>query len=272
MELYTNTSYELAEKLTKRYSTSFSLSSLLFESSIRRHIYAIYGLVRIADEIVDTYQGDDRESRLEELQTEVAKALDTKYSVNPIVHAYAETARRYGITDELTKPFFDSMHTDVAQKTFTQTQYQDYIYGSAEVIGLMCLRVFVDGDQDRYEALKPGARALGSAYQKVNFLRDMKADHDALGRVYFPGVSYETFSEENKRVIIADIEQDFSLAKQAIEQLPDSARPAVRASYYYYSALLHELKLLSAETITSRRVRVANWRKLILLMKARFGV
>lgn len=272
MELYTATSYELAERLTKRYSTSFSLSSLLFEASIRRHIYAIYSLVRIADEIVDTYDGDDQKSRLDELQAEVATALSTKYSVNPIVHAYADTALRFGITDTLTGPFFESMYIDVTKKTFTQKQYEDYIYGSAEVIGLMCLRVFVDGDDARYQTLLPGARALGAAYQKVNFLRDMKADHDTLGRVYFPGVSYETFSEDNKRAIIADIEDDFLVAKKAIEQLPEAARPAVKASYYYYNALLQELKLLPADTILSRRVRVANWRKIVLLMKARFGV
>lgn len=248
------------------------MSSRLFGGSIRQHIYAIYGLVRIADEVVDTYTGKDKAERLDDLQQETTRAMADGYSTNPIVHAFALTARKYKIGDALLAPFFASMRTDVAQTTFTTQQYEDYIYGSAEVVGLMCLRVFVDGDDEHFALLREGACALGSAYQKVNFLRDIKADHDALGRVYFPGVSYREFNDEQKTRIIADIERDFSRAEDSMKRLPNNARAAVKASYYYYSALLHELKLLPAHTVLSRRVRVANWRKIALLLRARMGL
>lgn len=268
MELYTTTSYELAKQLTQRYSTSFSLSSRLFDRTIRQHIYAIYGLVRIADEIVDTYVGEDRQVQLRDLQHEVARAQEVGYSANPLVHAFAQTARIYGIADDIIAPFFASMNTDVSQKTFTQNEYETYIYGSAEVIGLMCLRVFVAGRDSQYEALKDGARALGAAYQKVNFLRDMNADFETRGRVYFPGIQFETLSEEQKQTIVADIERDFTAAQSSLHRLPVGARRAVRASYYYYSALLRALQRTPAQELCDRRVRIANWRKLLLLLKA----
>lgn len=268
MDLYASTSYQLAEQLTKRYSTSFSMSSRLFDSSIRRHIYAIYGLVRIADEIVDTYEGDDKLAQIDDLHNETKRAMTVGYSVNPIVHAFALTAREYGIDHDLLEPFIDSMKMDLTLKTFNQEQYTRYIYGSAEVVGLMCLRVFVKKDDASYNSLADGARSLGAGYQKVNFLRDMKADYDTLGRVYFPGISFETFTDEDRDAIIADIEKDFSVADTAIRRLPANARSAVRASYYYYDGLLQKLTILPADTIIAKRVRVANWRKLLLLVRA----
>lgn len=268
MELYTSVCYELSERLTKRYSTSFSLSSRLFDSCIRRHIYAIYGLVRIADEIVDTYRGSDSLERLNNLETEVACAMETQYSANPVVHAYAQTARQFAIDSSLLMAFFESMRMDIDKKSFTKKQYDEYIYGSAEVIGLMCARVFVQGEKESYESLQTGARALGSAYQKVNFLRDMKSDYEERGRVYFPRVDFDSFNEAHKRAIEEDIEADFAVARQAIDDLPRVAIKAVRASYYYYYALFEDLKHADAETIKTRRLHVSSARKIALLAKA----
>ena len=268
MELYTAVCYELSERLTKRYSTSFSLSSRLFDRSIRRHIYAIYGLVRIADEIVDTYRGSDSLERLNNLEAEVARAIEAQYSANPIVHAYAQTAHQFAIDSSLLTAFFESMRMDIDTKSFTKKQYDEYIYGSAEVIGLMCARVFVQGEKKNYESLQTGARALGSAYQKVNFLRDMKSDYEERGRVYFPHVDFDSFYDTHKRAIEEDIEADFAVARQAIDDLPRVAKKAVRASYYYYYALFEDLKHADAETIKTRRLRISSARKIALLAKA----
>ena len=272
MELYASTSYELAERLTKRYSTSFSLSSSLFDRAIRHHIYAVYGMVRIADEVVDTYRGNDAAEQLTALERDVMAAIASGYSTNPILHAFALTARQYGIDESLIHPFFESMAADLTATTFTQQEYTRYIYGSAEVVGLMCLRVFVLGDEDQYQAARDGAQKLGAAYQKVNFLRDMKADYDELGRVYFPGVQFDSFDEAAKQAIVADIEQDFAIADRAINELPANSRAAVRASYYYYHELLQQLKATPASILKTQRIRVPNWRKLALLAKARLGL
>ena len=271
MELYNDVSYRLAEVTTKSYSTSFSLSSSLFDTSIRRHIYAIYGLVRIADEIVDTYMGADSEALLNELETHVLTQLETTqaFSANPIVHAFVDTAQKYAIDIELIQPFFESMRTDLTEKTFTKETYDRYIYGSAEVIGLMCLRVFTGSNTSLYEQLKPGALALGRAYQKVNFLRDMRADYVERGRVYFPGVEFESFTVIQKQAIEADIEKDFQLAATALSQLPKNARKAVVTSYDYYWRLFVILKKASVSDITSRRLRVPTLQKLGVFAKAK---
>ncbi len=268
MELYTSVCYELSERLTKRYSTSFSLSSRLFDGSIRPYIYAIYGLVRIADEIVDTYRGGDSLERLNNLEAEVARAMEAQYSANPIVHAYARTARQFAIDSSLLTAFFESMRMDIDKKSFTKKQYDEYIYGSAEVIGLMCVRVFVQGEKERYRSLETGARALGSAYQKVNFLRDMRSDYEERGRIYFPRVDFDSFHDTHKRAIEEDIEADFVVARQAIDDLPRVAIKAVRASYYYYYALFEDLKRADAETIKTNRLRISSPRKIALLAKA----
>ncbi|HTK39424.1 MAG TPA: squalene/phytoene synthase family protein [Patescibacteria group bacterium] len=272
MDLYTKTSYRLAGEMTRRYSTSFSLSSTLFPAQLRQHIYAVYGLVRIADEIVDTYKGVDAKEQLAALEAEVMHACSMHYSVNPLVHAFADTANRYGIDRTLIRPFFESMTSDIDKTIYTQAEYEQYIYGSADVVGLMCLRVFVAGDEERYQALAPGAKALGSAYQKVNFLRDLAADYQQLGRVYFPDVDPEQFSETDKQRIVADIEHDFHRAKTSIAQLPWQARRAVKASVYYYEALLRSLKHTPAARIAEQRVRVADWRKIALLVRAGVGL
>lgn len=270
MDLYTTTSYQLAEQLTKRYSTSFSASSRLFAATTRPHIYAIYGLVRVADEIVDTYRGTDAGERLGQLNQELARALKTGFSPNPIVHAFAATARAYSIQGDLITPFFDSMASDIIHAPLNHEQYRHYIYGSAEVIGLMCLKVFTKNDTT-YHTLAPGARALGAAYQKVNFLRDIKADHDTLGRVYFPSVTYDTFNDAAKAHIIADIKNDLAIARPALRQLPKNCRRAVNASRHYYTALLKKLEHTPAAELKQRRLRIAGVKKLWLYAAAKVG-
>jgi len=268
MELYTKTSYKLARTVTLDYSTSFSKSSQLFGGDIRDHIYAIYGLVRVADEVVDTYSGNDKLEIIKELEAHTLQALKTGFSPNPLVHAFITTARRFAIGRNLITPFFKSMQMDIEPKTYTSKLYETYIYGSAEVIGLMCLKVFCN-DEAQYIKLEGGAKALGSAYQKVNFLRDMKADYDELGRVYFPGVAFDTFDDKQKAVIVKDIKKDFTKAQAAITKLPTSARAAVALSFAYYSELLNKLEQTPADTIKAGRVRVNNAKKLQLLIKTR---
>lgn len=268
MNLYDDVAYELSQRITLAYSTSFSSSTKLFPRALRPHIYAIYGLVRIADEVVDTYRGDDRQTILKKLENEVYDALQRGYSANPIVHSFTQTARAYGIKKELIAPFFASMTMDVRPEVYTQKKYETYIYGSAEVIGLMCLRVFLDGDTAAYKRLEGGARALGSAYQKVNFLRDIAADYKELGRVYFPGVSFDTFNDEVKAVLIYDIENDFKRARGAIAKLPKESRRAVELSLAYYNELLEKLKRTPASVIKRQRIRVNWWGKTLLFWRA----
>ena len=257
MELYTRVAYGLSRQLTNTYSSSFGLASKLYARNLRPHVYAIYGMVRVADEIVDTYDGSDRSEQLTSFRDEVIASLTTNYSPNPIVHAFATTAREFSIDASLIDPFFDSMAMDLKSTVFTQAEYETYIYGSAEVVGLMCLKVFCGNDVDRYDALAPGARLLGSAYQKVNFLRDIAADYESRGRVYFPDVTYERFDDRSKQAIIDDISREFTDARASISQLPVSARRAVLTSYRYYHALLTKLTRMSASQIKHNRAHVS---------------
>ncbi len=268
MELYTSVSYELSRTLTERFSTSFSQSSKLLGNEVRQHIYAIYGLVRIADEIVDTYKGKDKAKYLKELEVHTLHALRSGYSPNPIVHAFAVTAKQFGISRDLLRPFFKSMAMDLKPFPATKRNYTTYIYGSAEVIGLMCLKVFCNNPIE-YKRLEKRARALGSAYQKVNFLRDIHSDYSERGRMYFPGVSYEDFSEAQKKAIIADIKKDFKKAEPAIAQLPGTSRSAVALSYSYYLELLNKLDRSSVEAIKTQRIRVSTPKKMQLLVKGK---
>lgn len=271
MDLYAETAYQLSRELTLRYSTSFGQSSKLFSKTIQPHIYAIYGLVRIADEIVDTYVGPRQATLLKELEDDTYQAMRIGYSANPIVHAFALTANQYGISKALIKPFFESMRLDLKPQQYTTDLYAAYIYGSAEVIGLMCLRVFTDGNAAQYKQLAPGAKALGAAYQKVNFLRDIASDHHERGRMYFPDMTFETFDEAAKAGIIADIESDFSAALPAVHALPANAQKAVELSYRYYMELLKKLKVTPASTIKTRRIRVSNGKKISLMLTPSFA-
>ena len=268
MEQYTRLSYKTAKATTLDYSTSFGQSSKLFSKDIRHHIFAIYGLVRVADEVVDTYKGKDAARVIKDLEAETMRALKTGFSPNPLVHAFATTARRYSIGRDLIRPFFKSMRMDLKPKTFNKNLYCIYIYGSAEVIGLMCLKIFCD-DKQQYEQLRSGAEALGSAYQKVNFLRDMKSDYEERGRVYFPDIQFEKFNDRQKDILVKEMKKDFEKAKPAIANLPKNARAAVAVSFVYYSKLLSKLEKTPAEKIKAGRVRVSNVTKLALFTKTR---
>lgn len=268
------TDYDIASErssktVTETFSTSFSSAITLFASDIQQDIYNIYGLARVADEIVDTYQGKGAEEMLNSLKVETYQAIKLGFSHNIVVHAFALTARKYSINKDLIDPFFYSMKMDIEKKAYSQKEYQKYIYGSAEVVGLMCLKVFVKGDQKEYQKLQKGAAALGSAFQKVNFLRDIKDDYETRGRFYFPGIEISEFNEQNKQKIIKDIEKDFKLAKASIDILPSNSRFATGLAYSYYQELLKELKNKTAEQILEKRTSVSKLRKLRLLTKAK---
>lgn len=271
MEEYNRVSYELCELLTNNYSTSFGKSSQFFNNSVKPHIYAIYAFARIGDEIVDEYKGEDASAHLEMLEKQTFDALNSGYSTNPIIYAFVQTANKHNIDHSLIKPFFDSMRMDLTKKNFDNNNYNKYIYGSAEVIGLMCLKVFTNGDHETYNKLKEGASALGSAYQKINFLRDLKADFEKLDRFYFPNSSYIEFGDKEKNMIIKDIHKDLLKAKPAMDLLPKNARRAVRLSYLYYSKLLEKLESSSVEKIKSERIRVNDISKLALYVRISGG-
>ncbi len=265
MDLYTSVSYQLATRLTNAYSTSFGWSILLFPKASRRHVYALYGLVRAADEIVDTYRGADAGDLLEAFIDETYGAIGRHYSTNPIIHAFALTAQEFGIDKTLIDPFFVSMRRDLSPVTqLSKAEYDTYIHGSAEVIGLMMVKLFTD--QTAYNSLKEGAAHLGAAYQKINFLRDIKADHE-IGRWYFPLSNYASFDQQAMDTIIADIESDLAIAIPAIERLPKEARSAVALSKSYYSELLKRIKQTPANNLKQHRIRVPNSRKLMLMAK-----
>lgn len=258
--------------VTNTFSTSFSSASSMLAESVRQDVYNIYGLVRIADEIVDTYQGNDARKLLDALEAEVYAAIKRQFSANVIVHAFAKTAQAYGIKEDLIEPFFHSMRLDTADHVYDQKLYDEYIYGSAEVVGLMCLRVFVQGDDVRYKELEVGARALGAAFQKVNFLRDIKDDYETRARYYFPLTNYKTFDDETKRSIEADIAADFTKAKSYIRALPKNSRQATSVAYAYYQYLLKEITSKRASDLMAGRVRVSDRKKLALLAKAKVGL
>jgi phytoene/squalene synthetase len=268
MDLYKRVSYELSRTLTLRYSSSFGLSSRLFSSSVQQDIYALYGLVRVADEIVDSYPGADRQALLDNLEAETYAAIQRGYSTNPIVHAFALTAAHYGIDKDLIAPFFKSMRMDLTPLDYTDSGYSTYIYGSAEVIGLMCLKIFCQGNNNQYDDLVAGARGLGAAYQKVNFLRDIASDYTDRGRVYFPGVVYDTFNDDDKQTVIASIKKDLTAAKPSLAKLPANSRAAVMLSVMYYRQLLARLEKASVTDIKTRRIRINAVEKLWLFVIA----
>lgn len=272
MELYSKTAQELSRITTLRYSSSFSLSTMLFPKNMRGHIYNIYGLVRIADEIVDTYGGKDAVELLDDLERETISAIKRGYSPNPIIHAFILTVNAFTIDTALIHDFFASMRMDITPLVYTQKLYDTYIHGSAEVIGLMCLYAFIEGDNRQYESLKNGASSLGAAYQKVNFLRDLTSDYQKLGRVYFPDVVFETFDDQKKAAIISDIDNDFSLARSALKQLPRSARRATALSFHIYSALLEKLRNASSDEIKQKRIRIGTAHKLWIFCLVSLGI
>ena len=268
IELYNQTALQCGKLITRRYSTSFSLGIRMLGAHIRGPIYAIYAFVRLADEIVDTFHGHDKETLLREFREDTQKAIDRRISVNPVLHAFQQTVHAYGIERELIDAFLESMEMDLTGKTYNDSLYQQYIYGSAEVVGLMCLRVFCTGNEALYQQLKAPARSLGAAFQKVNFLRDLKDDHDDRGRMYFPGVDFSRFSVADKHQIERDILVDFADALKGIQQLPASSRKGVYLAYRYYLKLFRKITQKNPQQIKEERIRINNASKLYILMKS----
>jgi len=253
--------------VTNEYSTSFSLGILLFDKAIRPHIYAIYGFVRLADEIVDSFLDFEQADLLSELKKDTYTALEEKISLNPILNSFQYTVNKYDISTDLIDAFLVSMETDLYESSHSQNTINDYIYGSAEVVGLMCLKVFCIGSNEDYEKMSPFARSLGAAFQKVNFLRDLKDDYEMLGRNYFEGIDFDNFTLVSKRKIEDDIDLDFVDALKGIKSLPKTSRFGVYVAYIYYYALFNKIKRTHYKMVLSRRIRVSNVLKYILLFK-----
>lgn len=265
--LFDTTSRLCSKIVTEHYSTSFTLGIKTLDKSLHDAIFSIYGFVRYADEIVDTFYGYNQAELLNEFRVDTFKAIYEGISLNPILNSYQWVVNKYGIPNELTESFFDSMATDLYANEHDRFSYDDYIYGSAEVVGLMCLRVFVDGDQALYDKLESHAKSLGAAFQKVNFLRDIKSDHAERGRTYFPGVDFDQFSEADKSKIEQEILEDFDHAYDGIVQLPRTSRLGVFLAYRYYRALFKRIQKSSASAVKEQRIRVPDARKVgILLM------
>lgn len=268
-DFFDKISYETSKMVTENYSTSFSLATKMLGSSIRQDIYNIYGFVRFADEIVDTFEGYDQEFLFNDFERQLYEALDHKISLNPILNSFQETVHRYKIDIENIEAFMKSMRLDLRKTVYETThEYKDYIYGSADVVGLMCLQVFVKGDKKLYDDLKNPAMKLGSAFQKVNFLRDLKQDFEDLGRTYFPNANLHCLDKTSKDCIIKEIEEDFKEGYEGIKKLPIEAKFGVFTAYRYYKQLLKKLDKTPAHEIKNARIRISNYKKIELLTRS----
>lgn len=266
--LYDNVCQICSRITTQRYSTSFSLGIRLLSPDIRPAIYSIYGFVRFADEIVDTFHDYNKAQLLERFKLETYQAIDEGISLNPILQSFQEVVNRYNIDLELVESFFKSMEMDLSFDAHDRSTYEEYIVGSAEVVGLMCLHVFLNGDKGKYEELKPAAERLGAAFQKVNFLRDLKHDKENLQRSYFPELSGNVLTPQDKAAIENDIQQDFDEALTGIKKLPKSSRYGVYLAYSYYRALFEKIRALPAEKILQKRIRINNGRKIGIMVRS----
>lgn len=265
-KLFDELAYKVSKETTKQYSTSFSLGILALSATIRNPIYAIYGYVRLADEIVDSFHDYNKEKLLKKFKEETFQAMEDRISLNPILQSFQETVHHYNIDEKLIHQFLKSMEMDLHKIDYNSDLYKEYILGSAEVVGLMCLQIFVNGDREQYENLKPYAMILGSAFQKVNFLRDMKDDYETLGRSYFPNLDMTLFDNNVKNSIEKEIEEEFRQALIGIKKLPTSSRFGVYLAYRYYVSLFKKIKRKSAQTIMSERIRISNGAKISLMM------
>jgi len=263
--LFVNTSATCSKLVTNNYSTSFSLGIKALHNKYHAAIYGIYGMVRLADEIVDTFHGYNKAQLLADFKRDTFNAIEQKISLNPILFSFQKAVNDYSIPLELIEAFFKSMEMDLYETAYAEHDYNEYIYGSAEVVGLMCLKVFANGNEELYESLKKPARALGAAFQKVNFLRDMKSDYQERGRVYFPGIDFENFAAEAKCKIESEIEQDFNDAYKGIMLLPIGARGGVLLAYKYYLQLFRKIKHTPAARIKEARIRVPDAQKIYML-------
>ncbi len=267
-KLYDELAFDISKSTTRKYSTSFSLGIFALSPKIRPAIYAIYGYVRLADEIVDSFHDFDKKTLLNRFKNETYIALDEGIALNPILQSFQESVRKYDIERRLIDQFLHSMEMDLHDVDYNSEQYQEYIYGSAEVVGLMCLQVFTEGNKQQYEELKPFAMKLGSAFQKVNFLRDLKDDYQVLGRTYFPHIEMGVFTDLVKQEIEHEIHQEFKEALVGIKLLPKSAKFGVYLAYKYYLCLFKKIRGIPAENILQKRIRVPNSEKFSLMMRS----
>jgi len=266
--LFDSVSYNCSKIVTQYYSTSFSMATKMLSNCIRQDIYNIYGFVRFADEIVDSFHNYNKEQLFKNFELDLERALKDKISLNPILNAFQHTYHKHNLEKHMVDSFMNSMRLDLYKNNYlTEKEYKDYIYGSADVVGLMCLKVFVKGDNKKYNMLKSTAMSLGSAFQKVNFLRDLKADYDVLERTYFPNTDLNNLTESSKQDIIDDIEKDFAEGLKGIKQLPIEAKFGVFMAYRYYKQLLKKLKRTPALEIKNARIRVPNYKKVELLTR-----
>jgi phytoene/squalene synthetase len=270
--LFDTVSFECSKNVTRTYSTSFTSAVKMLAPTIRQDIYNIYGFVRFADEIVDSFHDYNKEELFDLFEKDLAAALENKISLNPILNSFQHTVHKFHIPDDLIAAFMKSMKMDLVKTNYnTDAEYKEYIYGSADVVGLMCLKVFVNGDDTKYQELKEGAMRLGSAFQKVNFLRDLKADYEDLSRTYFPNTDLTKLDETSKQNIISEIEADFEASYQGIINLPIEAKFGVYTAYIYYKKLLSKLKKTPSEEIKNTRIRVSDYQKMQLFAKCYFS-
>lgn len=273
IQLYESVCIKLCRELTHNYSTSFSLGIRLFEPKYREGIYSIYAFVRLADEIVDTFEASEREKLLSSFCTETVSAFRTGISANPVIHAFQMASRRYQIDEELITAFLESMRMDLYHASHGRQRYEDYIFGSAEAVGLMCLKVFTEGDDKLYCQLSGAARKLGSAFQKVNFLRDIKSDLEERGRIYLPDVHHENLMDNKAKMMLEEeIEQEFHEALKGILRLPVGVRLGVYSAYINYYFLLKKIRRMDIAELKRSRVRIPNYRKLLLLIRSYFEI
>ncbi len=269
-QLFDNLSIKTSKITTKAYSTSFSLGIHCLSSRLHDPIYSIYGFVRFADEIVDSFHGFDKETLLSEFRRDTFLAIERGISTNPILNSFQNVVNEYGIEHDLIDTFLSSMEMDLNKNNYSQLSYEQYILGSAEVVGLMCLHVFTEGNKEQFFKLKPSAMSLGSAFQKVNFLRDLNDDYFQLGRVYFPTLKINNFDEETKKEIEKDIQKDFDDALKGIKQLPPSSLFGVYVAYVYYRSLFNKIKSVPSQQILNQRIRIPNYQKASLLVSSYF--
>lgn len=268
VELFNKASYDCSKAVTIQYSTSFSSAIRMLHADLRMPIFNIYGFVRLADEIVDTFHEHDKSLLLEGFKIETFDAIARGISLNPILNSFQKTVNKYCIDHQLIHAFFKSMESDLTENAYDRQGYDEYIYGSAEVVGLMCLYVFCEGNAALYQKLQQPARALGAAFQKVNFLRDIKDDFNFLSRLYFPGCNFHNFTADDKQQIEQDIEQDFHNAYQGILALPMKARFGVYVAYKYYYSLFGKIKSTHHQHILQKRIRIANYHKAYIVLRA----
>ena len=271
-QLFDSISSESSKIITKKYSTSFSIAVNLLSPNIREAIYNIYGFVRVADEIVDSFEEYPKEELLDRFEQEYRYSLKVGISTNPVINAFQGTVSKYNIDYALVESFLKSMRTDLEKQNYNnQKEIDDYIYGSADVVGLMCLKVFVQGDDEKYNNLKEAAMKLGSAFQKVNFLRDLNEDFENLNRSYFPNINPNNFTEADKSRVLLEINNDFEEAYKGIVRLPKEAKLAVYVAYKYYFNLLHKIERTPSKTLKEKRIRVSNPKKMALLVESYFN-